>query len=86
MVAAARWWWASLDGAITPRVEALHRAFLDFDPNAIVTPNIWGFLWGKLAYGAQLFVTALTNEAIADASPTLPIVTSTSPLPKKRWP
>ena len=56
-----------IDGRITPRVEALHRAFLDFDDRAIVTANIWGFLWGKLAYGAQLFATALTNDSIADA-------------------
>ncbi len=56
-----------LDGARTPRVEALHSALLEFEPNSIITPNIWGFLWGKLAYGAQLFVTALTNESIADA-------------------
>ena len=34
---------------------------------AIVTPNIWGYLWGKEAYGAMLFATALTNESIADA-------------------
>lgn len=56
-----------IDGRITPRVKELHRAFLDFDDRAIVTANIWGFLWGKLAYGAQLFATALTNDAIADA-------------------
>ena len=55
-----------LDGAISPRIQALHSAFLDFDPNAIITENMWGFLWGKLAYGAQLFATALTNESIAD--------------------
>src|SRR5712691_2825967 len=56
-----------IDGRITPRVEELHRAFLDFDDRAIVTSNIWGYLWGKLAYGAQLFATALTNDSIADA-------------------
>ena len=56
-----------IDGRITPRVEELHRAFLDFDDRAIVTANIWGFLWGKLGYGAQLFATALTNDSIADA-------------------
>jgi 2-dehydropantoate 2-reductase len=56
-----------IDGRITPRVEELHRAFLDFDDRAIVTANIWGYLWGKLAYGSQLFATALTNDAIADA-------------------
>jgi 2-dehydropantoate 2-reductase len=56
-----------LDGATTTRVQALQRAFLDFDKDAIVTTNIWGYLWSKLAYGAQLFATALTNEPIADA-------------------
>jgi 2-dehydropantoate 2-reductase len=56
-----------LDGAITPRLEALHALMLEFDDRAIRTDNIWGFLWGKMAYGAQLFVTALTNESIADA-------------------
>jgi 2-dehydropantoate 2-reductase len=56
-----------IDGRVTPRVGELHRAFLDFDDRAIVTTNIWGYLWGKLAYGAQLFATALTNDSIADA-------------------
>ena len=41
-------------------------ALLDFDDRAIMTENIWGYLWGKLAYGAQLFATALTNDSIAD--------------------
>ena len=56
-----------IDKRVTPRVEELCRAFLDFDDRAIVTTNIWGYLWGKLAYGAQLFATALTNDSIADA-------------------
>src|SRR5213593_5308301 len=43
-----------IDERVTPRVEELRRAFLDFDDRAIVTTNIWGYLWGKLAYGAQL--------------------------------
>jgi 2-dehydropantoate 2-reductase len=56
-----------LDGQITPRVQALHRLLLDFDDQAVLTTNIWGYLWGKLAYGAQLFATALTNDSIADS-------------------
>lgn len=56
-----------LNGRTTPRLEALRALSLEFDGNAVQTANIWGYLWGKLAYGAQLFVTALTNEAIADA-------------------
>lgn len=56
-----------LDGAITDRITALHRIFLDFDDRAIITQNIWGYLWSKLAYGALLFATALSNESIAGA-------------------
>ena len=56
-----------IDGAITPRVTAIREAWSHFDPRAVVTPNIWGYLWGKEAYGAMLFATALTNESIADA-------------------
>jgi 2-dehydropantoate 2-reductase len=56
-----------IDGRVTPRASAIRDAWRDFDDRAIVTPNIWGFLWGKEAYGAMLFATALTNESIADA-------------------
>jgi 2-dehydropantoate 2-reductase len=56
-----------LDGAMTPRLHELHSTLSDFDKNAITTSNIWGYLWAKLAYGAQLFATALTNASIADA-------------------
>ena len=56
-----------IDGRLTPRITAIRDAWRLFDPRAIVTPNIWGYLWGKEAYGAMLFATALTNESIADA-------------------
>ncbi len=56
-----------IDGRRTPRIATIHDAWLRFDDRAIVTPNIWGYLWGKEAYGAMLFATALTNESIADA-------------------
>lgn len=55
-----------VDGAMTDRVRALHDLFLDFEPEAIVTDNIHGYLWGKLAYGAMLFATALAEASIAD--------------------
>ena len=60
-----------LDGKTTPRIENLHRLLKKFDERAVLTANIWGYLWSKLAYGALLFATALTNESIADclASP-----------------
>jgi len=56
-----------IDGRLTDRVHFIRDAWRQFDPRAIVTPNIWGYLWGKEAYGAMLFATALTNESIADA-------------------
>ena len=55
-----------LDGKRTPRIEELHRLMQDFEPKAVLTDNIWGFLWGKMIYGALLFATALTDDAIAD--------------------
>ncbi len=56
-----------LDGAISPRLVQIGSAIRDFDPDTILSDNLWGYLWGKEAYGAMLFVSALTNEAIADA-------------------
>lgn len=56
-----------IDGVLSPRVHAIRDAWAAFDDRAIATPNIWGYLWGKEAYGAMLFATALTNESIADA-------------------
>ena len=55
-----------LDGAYTARVRALHELLLLFEREAVLTDNIWGYLWGKLAYGALLFATALTDASIAD--------------------
>ncbi len=55
-----------LDGSITLRVQGLRRA-LGHWGNVQVTDNIWGFLWGKQAYGAMLFATALTNDSMGDA-------------------
>ncbi len=55
-----------IDGRITPRVEQLHALFRQFDEHAVLTDNIWGYLWAKLAYGAMLFATALTDNSMAD--------------------
>ena len=56
-----------IDGCTTPRVTGIRDAWRLFDPRAIATSNIWGYLWGKEAYGAMLFATALTDASIADA-------------------
>lgn len=55
-----------MDGSTTHRIRELHRLFRDFEPDAVLTDNIQGFLWGKLAYGALLFATALADASIAD--------------------
>ena len=55
-----------LDGADTPRLRALHALMQVFEPDAITTPDIWSYLWGKLGYGAMLFAQALGHMSIAD--------------------
>jgi 2-dehydropantoate 2-reductase len=55
-----------LDGRRTARIEQIHGLFRKFDADAVLTDNIWGYLWSKLIYGALLFATALTDDAIAD--------------------
>jgi 2-dehydropantoate 2-reductase len=47
-------------------VLAIRDAWRDFETLAAATPNIWGYLWAKEAYGVMLFATALTNDSIAD--------------------
>ena len=54
-----------LDGSITPRLRELHEKLLHWG-NAQMTENIWGYLWGKLAYAAILAATALVDEKMAD--------------------
>lgn len=55
-----------LGGRITPRVQALCATIRDFESDAEVTDNIFGYLWGKSAYAALLGYTALTNERMED--------------------
>lgn len=56
-----------LDGEPTPRVAALHALLRDtFEPDAVLTPNIWGYLWGKLAYSSLLYAQGLAEKGIAD--------------------
>lgn len=55
-----------IDGTIKPRTQDLHALLKVFEPNAVLTDNIWGYLWGKLAYGAMLFATALTPDSMTE--------------------
>ena len=53
-----------IDGAPRERTGQMHRHLRLFEPQAVLTDNIWGYLWGKLAYGAMLFATALTSDSM----------------------
>ena len=55
-----------IDGTIGGRTEEMHQLLQVFEPDAVLTDNIWGYLWGKLAYGAMLFATAINNDSMAD--------------------
>jgi len=53
-----------VDGSVRERTRQMHRHLSIFEPQAVLTDNIWGYLWGKLAYGAMLFATALTDDSM----------------------
>lgn len=55
-----------LDGRQTQRLVRVHGALKRFEPGAIATDNIWGYLWGKMGYGSLLFASALTPASIVD--------------------
>jgi 2-dehydropantoate 2-reductase len=51
---------------ITPRVVSIRDVWRACEPRAEATENLWGYLWGKEAYGAMLFANALSGDSIAD--------------------
>jgi 2-dehydropantoate 2-reductase len=55
-----------LDGSRTPRIAALHETLKLFEPEAELSDNIFGYLWGKTGYGSILKSSAQTNDSIAD--------------------
>lgn len=55
-----------IDGAMTPRVRAVHALIKEFEPDALLTDRIFSYLWGKLAYGSLLFAQAVGQLGIAD--------------------
>jgi 2-dehydropantoate 2-reductase len=52
-----------LHGRVTPRAEALRAALSAVMP-AEVTTNIWGYLWGKLVYGAMAFAASCVDAPV----------------------
>jgi 2-dehydropantoate 2-reductase len=55
-----------IDGTIRDRTRAMHALCLEFEPDAILTDDVWAYLWGKLAYGAMLFATALNHDSMSE--------------------
>ncbi len=54
-----------LDGETRERTREIHALLRAFEPDAVITNDIWAYLWGKLSYGAMLFATALNMESMA---------------------
>jgi len=54
-----------LDGTLTPRLHHL-RSMLRHAMPVELTTNIWGYLWGKLVYGAVAFVVSTVDAPVAD--------------------
>ena len=55
-----------IDGSIRDRTRAMHALCQSFEPDAVLTSDIWSYLWGKLAYGAMLFATALNHDSMSE--------------------
>lgn len=55
-----------VDGSIRDRTQDMHRLLSIFEPDAVLTDDIWAYLWGKLGYGAMLFATALTPDSMTE--------------------
>lgn len=53
------------DGSVRERTRHMHTMLRLFEPEAVLTDNVWGYLWGKLAYGAMLVATALTEDSMS---------------------
>ena len=54
-----------LDGAIRSRTTGFHDLLKIFEPDAVLTPDIWSYLWGKMGYVAMLFATALNEDSMS---------------------
>ena len=53
-----------IDNVIRERTERMHKLLQIFEADAVLTDDIWGYLWGKMGYGAMLFATALTPDSM----------------------
>ena len=61
-----------VDGSVRPRTERLHALLKIFEENALLTDNISGYLWSKMAYISLLFATALVDATIDEVMAAVP--------------
>lgn len=54
-----------LDGTTRPRTLEMLELNKIFEPDAIISDNIWGQLWGKMSYMGMLTATALANDSMS---------------------
>lgn len=54
-----------LDGSLSQRLQHIHDLLLPLQ-EVIVSPNVFGYLWSKVSYGALLFATAMTDATMAE--------------------
>ena len=54
-----------IDGVTRERTREMHGLLKHFEPDAVLTDNIWGVLWAKLAYAAMLFASSINNDGMA---------------------
>lgn len=54
-----------IDGSTRARTRETHRLLQAFEPDAVLTDNIWGVLWSKLSYASMLFASSLNNDGMA---------------------
>ncbi|MGG5809019.1 ketopantoate reductase family protein [Falsiroseomonas sp. CW058] len=55
-----------IDGTIRDRTRAMFDLARGFEPDAVLTTDVWAYLWGKMAYGAMLFATALNHDSMTE--------------------
>jgi 2-dehydropantoate 2-reductase len=55
-----------IDGSIQPRTREMFELAQIFEPDAVLTTDIWSYLWGKLGYGAMLFASALNHDSMTE--------------------
>lgn len=55
-----------IDSVMSPRTRELAAMLQRFEPHAIATDNIWGFLWSKLAYCSLLWANALVEAELSE--------------------